>query len=228
MLFMRSLCLRWPMLYAHPSLTSIKTGTFSWILPHSGARLVRKLQTRPLWAVLTLKTCGKASISLIDMTKSKGVGRGSHPRILDRALTRAEIARRYKQRHPEKVRARLNAWRRRNPEKVKVMQQHGHRMSEYGMSRSEFDARMLAQNNCCSLCGTAFSSAPLTVDHDHITGEIRSLLCQKCNSMLGLSGDNPAVLRRAAEYLERPKRMCSEVLDCYPGCTPYSCQAWRP
>ncbi len=40
------------------------------------------------------------------------------------------------------------------------------------------------------------------VDHNHETGKVRGLLCISCNSVLGLSKDNPDVLRRAARYLE--------------------------
>jgi hypothetical protein len=40
------------------------------------------------------------------------------------------------------------------------------------------------------------------IDHDHATGEIRGLLCAHCNTALGLLGDDPDRMRRAADYLE--------------------------
>ena len=44
----------------------------------------------------------------------------------------------------------------------------------------------------------------LNKDHDHRTGEWRGLLCSRCNQAVGLFADNPALLRRAADYLEHP------------------------
>ena len=41
----------------------------------------------------------------------------------------------------------------------------------------------------------------LSVDHNHKTGEIRGLLCRKCNMAIGLIGDSPDTLARAIAYL---------------------------
>lgn len=40
------------------------------------------------------------------------------------------------------------------------------------------------------------------MDHDHITGALRGLLCNFCNRALGNMRDNPVALRQAADYLE--------------------------
>ena len=42
----------------------------------------------------------------------------------------------------------------------------------------------------------------LVMDHNHETGDFRGVLCHNCNSALGLFGDNPDVLRKAADYLD--------------------------
>ena len=44
--------------------------------------------------------------------------------------------------------------------------------------------------------------ASFHVDHCHTTGRVRKLLCGNCNTLIGLSGEDPKVLRAAADYLE--------------------------
>lgn len=43
----------------------------------------------------------------------------------------------------------------------------------------------------------------LAIDHDHMTGKVRALLCGDCNAGLGLFRDNVELLNLAKEYLER-------------------------
>ena len=59
------------------------------------------------------------------------------------------------------------------------------------------------QAGCCKLCGvhqTELKKA-LYVDHNHTTGKIRGLLCNNCNSAIGLFKENTTVLQKAIEYL---------------------------
>ena len=50
----------------------------------------------------------------------------------------------------------------------------------------------------CTICGM---EAKLVVDHDHITGKIRGMLCSHCNRGLGHFRDDPTLLEFAAQYL---------------------------
>ena len=52
----------------------------------------------------------------------------------------------------------------------------------------------------CQICGR--ESDPLQYDHDHKTGVFRGWLCRGCNTGLGAFLDSPALLARAAQYLE--------------------------
>lgn len=60
-----------------------------------------------------------------------------------------------------------------------------------------------SQNGQCLLCGT-FEPDPLklVVDHDHTTGHIRGMLCNKHNRAIGAFGDSSVALRQAAHYID--------------------------
>lgn len=44
----------------------------------------------------------------------------------------------------------------------------------------------------------------LVIDHDHVTGKVRGLLCRSCNYGLGIFKDNPRLLANAAAYIKNP------------------------
>ena len=66
------------------------------------------------------------------------------------------------------------------------------------------EAREFVRGKVCALCGT---EEGLVVDHCHDTGKLREPLCQSCNKGLGFLRDDPALLRAAAEYVERHREM---------------------
>jgi hypothetical protein len=52
------------------------------------------------------------------------------------------------------------------------------------------------------------------VDHDHVTGKIRGLLCFECNSAIGLHKDDPARMEAAAMYARQHR---GDAVDCSPS-----------
>lgn len=74
-----------------------------------------------------------------------------------------------------------------------------HLKRRYGMSESEVDALIDAQAGVCAVCR---SRPARHVDHDHMTGRVRGVLCSGCNQGLGNFRDDAASLRRAIDYLE--------------------------
>ena len=79
----------------------------------------------------------------------------------------------------------------------------------FGISLEEYKAMLEAQNNACAICHKANGSdrhkgdrtKQLSVDHNHITGALRGLLCNDCNRGIGQLKDDPILLERAAKYL---------------------------
>ena len=80
------------------------------------------------------------------------------------------------------------------------------RLKYYDLSHPEFEAMWQAQNGLCALCDEALrlgGSTGVNVDHCHISGRVRGLLCHRCNMLLGLleSGTWFNKLQRIANYL---------------------------
>jgi len=78
-----------------------------------------------------------------------------------------------------------------------------HRKQLYGVDRAKWDAMLQGQNGVCAICKTCL---PATVDHDHLTNEVRGLLCGNCNRGLGAFKDDQSILIAAADYLARRDR----------------------
>lgn len=77
----------------------------------------------------------------------------------------------------------------------------GKRIRSYGISEDEFDQMMTNQEGKCYICKGDNGSIALCIDHDHLTGKVRGLLCNKCNRGLGLFSDDLVLLKRAMNYL---------------------------
>lgn len=72
----------------------------------------------------------------------------------------------------------------------------------HGITRDQYLIMLEAQNYCCAICDqTEEDGSDLAIDHNHETGDVRGLLCKKCNRALGLFGDNIMRLDRALNYL---------------------------
>lgn len=109
-------------------------------------------------------------------------------------------------------------WNRENPDKRKeITKKYVNKMesinpdyqyakslkSTYGITFEEYNQMFTDQNGCCAICGTHQSELKkrLYVDHCHKNNAVRKLLCQYCNTGLGMFKDNPDILYKAIEYL---------------------------
>jgi len=76
---------------------------------------------------------------------------------------------------------------------------------KYGLTAKEYDDLLELQGGRCAICRRRPRSRALAVDHDHRTGQVRGLCCQRCNhDLLGAAGDDVQILRSAVRYLETP------------------------
>ena len=86
---------------------------------------------------------------------------------------------------------------------------------EYRLTEEQYEALMAAQGCVCAICKKSETKRyrgrgaiiRLSVDHDHITGVPRALLCSACNVGIGSFKENPYLLRAAADYLQNQNQM---------------------
>ena len=76
--------------------------------------------------------------------------------------------------------------------------------SIYGINIEEYNRLFKEQNGGCAICNNPnVNDRRLCVDHSHITGKVRGLLCHRCNSALGLVAENVEILHSCINYLGR-------------------------
>lgn len=77
--------------------------------------------------------------------------------------------------------------------------------SKYKISIEDVDKLLKLQDGKCAICGVEFNdnvrANKMVIDHNHITGEVRGLLCHNCNVGLGHFKDNVELLAKAINYL---------------------------
>lgn len=71
------------------------------------------------------------------------------------------------------------------------------------MSWDLFQELWAKQEGLCAICKQALEWDGRTthVDHSHLTGSVRAILCAPCNLMIGYADDDPDRLTAAASYL---------------------------
>ncbi len=73
------------------------------------------------------------------------------------------------------------------------------------LTEEQYKAMAERQGGVCAICSGKPKSGRLAVDHIHGTTTVRGLLCNLCNSGLGLFKDDPNRLAAAIEYLKGAK-----------------------
>ena len=79
-------------------------------------------------------------------------------------------------------------------------------MRKYGITEHQYECMLEMQGGGCGICGYVPGEGKrrLAVDHDHKTGEVRGLLCYRCNRGLIWFKDKVNLYRKAAKYIELP------------------------
>ncbi len=82
------------------------------------------------------------------------------------------------------------------------------RKLKYGLTEERFQEMLKDQNGLCFICNQPnnIKGQGLAVDHDHATGNARSLLCQRCNTILGMVNEDGMLLMKMIYYLDKFKK----------------------
>lgn len=124
----------------------------------------------------------------------------------------------------ERRRVQMRNWRANNPERARELARRNKRREwedpekrakvqrnaklarlrrKFGLSREEAERFLALSETGCSVCGRLATGRDLHADHCHDSGKLRGWLCGSCNLGLGRFTDDPAILRAAADYVER-------------------------
>ena len=124
-------------------------------------------------------------------------------------------SRKYKAKNKEKIRESARQYYHKNKEKYKqykknYWQQIKHKHKDkrkdykykwkYGVALADYKNMYILQQGCCAICKKHYKV--LCIDHCHISGKIRKLLCKRCNTAIGLLYDDAQLLEIAYLYLK--------------------------
>jgi hypothetical protein len=164
-----------------------------------------------LFAGAAMKTCSKCAaalpLSAFYLRKDNGKPH-SACKACERAATKV-----WYDNNRDKAIAKYKAWRLENLDTVRQYRRENrekHYRQEvsrkYGVSVAWLDKALADQGNKCACCGREFVSGDKQttphVDHCHKSGQVRGVLCNRCNSVLGLCEDSTELLSSLLGYLK--------------------------
>ncbi len=123
----------------------------------------------------------------------------------------------WREAHPEESAAIKKAWYDKNRERQiassarwrathQDAQVNSHLKRKFGITLDDYNKMLKEQGGVCAVCGGPPSGRwkhRFHVDHDHVTGKVRGLVCFHCNAMMGNAHDGPAILEAGAAYLRK-------------------------
>lgn len=138
---------------------------------------------------------------------------------MQRKDNKKEYDKQYRLMNKEKQDKNIKEWRTKNKDKVKVIRERYTQNNKeklrdrdrkydlkylYDITLEQYNNILDDQGKVCAICGVddpGGGKGNFHIDHDHNTGKIRGLLCNRCNMMLGYAKDSIKTLLKATEYL---------------------------
>lgn len=103
---------------------------------------------------------------------------------------------------------RAAAWRRDNRKLwLQCMRRHSLKR-DFGITPEQYEQMLTDQDGGCAICGGQnIANKRLAVDHNHVTGEVRGLLCHHCNAAIGHVEENVSRLLRMIAYIKEHEQV---------------------
>lgn len=117
---------------------------------------------------------------------------------------------------------RVTKWQKENPDKTRIINNKAtkkykkthpdksrdiHLRKSYGITLIQFNEIINKQNHCCPICQKKYDQSKkhlsYSVDHDHVTGKFRDVICQSCNLMIAYGLENYQIMQSGIRYLRR-------------------------
>lgn len=114
--------------------------------------------------------------------------------------------------NPQRERDSNHTWRKNNENKYKLSLRRVNLKGKYGLTIEDYVRLLEKQGGKCALCGRSGTGRRTTknynVDHNHLTGKIRGLLCHQCNLGLGILGlDSVPRVKKLIKYLHKGRKL---------------------
>lgn len=120
--------------------------------------------------------------------------------------TKTELA--YRRNHTEAAIARKRKYFETNRDLIALRK----RCNRYGINVEIFQIMLHKQGGKCKICLDQFgNSRAIKVDHNHVTGKVRGLLCTRCNTALGMAMESEFILARLVAYLRWSESVTPDV-----------------
>jgi hypothetical protein len=119
-----------------------------------------------------------------------------------------DIRREKYSKNPKEIIDRVARYRANNPEKIRDTKLK----QAYGVGTEYFNAKLKEQGGVCAGCGQnrkvkwRNKEVEMSLDHDHLTGTPRGVLCIKCNRGLGLLEENSNTFQNLINYVAKYKK----------------------
>lgn len=132
----------------------------------------------------------------------------------------SERTKEWQQKNHEQYLAYLKEYRKKNKVKLRLARRAvalanpdrelGWKLKKYGITVEDYRSMLASQSGVCAICGgpptgNHSQNRPYHVDHDHLTGKVRGLLCTNCNILIGQAKESPERLEKAIAYLRNAK-----------------------